>query len=101
MILNLKERLIITNILPVEGNFTTLVIKSDLVKKIAITQDEIKKYNIKSDNGLITWSVESEEETDFMFTDLELGLIRECLKKLDTESKLNDETLIIYKKFIN
>jgi len=99
MKLDIKERLHLPEILPREGNFTTLVIKSDLLDKIKITQEEIKKYNITSEGNVVKWDIEKAEDIDIDFTELELKLIAESLEKLDLENKLTDYTFILYKKF--
>src|ERR1035437_5068235 len=98
MTLSLKERLVIPNILPTEGNFTTLVIKNDLLDKLKVTQEEIKDLEIKSEGNNIYWDSSKETEKDFDITDLELGLIKDSLNKLDETGKLNDDTFLIFKK---
>lgn len=99
MQLTLRDRLIILNILPTEGNFITMTAKHDLIEKIKVTQDEIVSLKIESTpEGGIKWDGTKDEEKEFEITELELKLVKEKLKKLDEEGKLNDDILIIYKK---
>ena len=46
MKLNLLERVVLTDILPQKGNFLELIIRKDLMDKIAIKQPDIEKYGI-------------------------------------------------------
>lgn len=98
MKLNLKDRLLIQGILPAEGNFTTLVIKSDLLEKVKVTQEEITELEIETKDNVVKWNLEKDIEKEFDLTELELNLIKDSLKKLDDGGKLNDDTFILYKK---
>jgi hypothetical protein len=99
MKLTLFERMILRKILPEQSNFIELVIKNDILKKVDITQDEIKEHNIKFENDSITW--ENDKENDFDFTQPETELIKKQIKQLDDNSSLKGEHYDIYKKFIN
>lgn len=98
MKLNLKERLVIDGILPVEGNFITMVIKTDIANKLKTTQEEVKELEVEFNNGLIKWNISKDVEKEFDLTELESNLIKDSLKKLDDNGKLNDDTFLIYKK---
>jgi hypothetical protein len=98
MKLNLKDRLVISGIMPSEGNFTTMVIKSDLLKKLQPTQDEIKELEIEQHDDMMKWNISKDLEKDFDLTELESNLINDTLKKLDDNGKLNDDTFTLYKK---
>ena len=100
MTLTLKERIVITNILPSEGSFVKMTVKKDLLDKLRITQEEITKYNIESDGSLIKWDISKDSSKEFSLSTLEENLIIESLKSLDKEEKINDEMLEIYNKFI-
>ena len=53
------------NILPARGNLMTLTVKSDLVKKISITQEEMESVDMKSQDGKIFWDQSKEDEKEF------------------------------------
>lgn len=100
MKLNIKERLIIPNILPREGDYTTLIIKKDLLDKIKINQDDISEFEIRITGEEIQWNTDKEKEIDVELSELEIKLITDSLKELDKQKKLNDETALIYKKIV-
>lgn len=99
MKLALKERITINSILPQEGDFSTMTIKQDIIGKTSITQEEIKKFEVVSDEVGTRWNSEKDKGKEIAFTDLETKLIKESLEKLDKESKLTDESFSVYKKF--
>ncbi len=99
MKLGIKDRIILPTILPKEGNFTTLVVKADLLDKIKITQEEIKEFEIESQADSIKWNPEKDKKKEFELTELEINLVKDCLKKLDETGKLNDDTFNLFKLF--
>lgn len=101
MKLSVRERIILSNILPKEGSFVTLTIKNDLLSKTNITQEEIKELDMKFDDNGIVWNIQKEKEKDFEFTELEERLIKTELKELDKRDALNEDTFNLYKLFIH
>lgn len=100
MRLTLKERLVIMTILPKEGNYVKMTIKSDIISKIKISQEDITSLDVvEKENGSIQWDGTKDTEKEFDLTELEEKMIKDELKKLDDAEKLNDETLVIFKKF--
>ncbi len=91
MKLTLLDRIMLLNILPVEGNIKTLIIVKDLTKKIEITRDELNKYEIdSSEEGKLKWNSEGVlAGFEIEFTQLETNEIVKVLKKLDKENKLS------------
>lgn len=86
--------------LPKENDFAGLVIKSDLVNKIKITQDEIKEFEIKNlRDGVISWNEKKEKDLEVELTDLETQMVKDILTEMDKEKKLTDEHVELYKKF--
>lgn len=101
MELKILDKIMITSILPFEGNIKTLIIVKDLKDKISLTQDELLKYDIQAtENGGIKWNKEGEDAIfTIEFTELEKNEIKCALKKLDSENKLSIDMLRIVKLF--
>jgi len=97
--MKIKDRIVILNILPQQGNFTTLTVKHDLVEKIKITQEEIKDLEMGEESGMIKWNVDKDIDKEFDLTDLEKKLIKDTLKELDEKKQLNDDTFNLLKLF--
>lgn len=77
-----------------------MTIKSDIISKIKISQEDITSLDVvEKENGSIQWDGTKDTEKEFDLTELEEKMIKDELKKLDDAEKLNDETLVIFKKF--
>lgn len=101
MKLNLQQRISLTGYLPKEWKFETLVILKDIIKKIEITQDEIAKYEIKSEGNNIFWNVEgAKTEFELEFTELEKSEIKKALKKASDGEILQMRDLPLYELFV-
>jgi hypothetical protein len=94
------ERFTIQRILPQEGNFATLKVLNTLKMSLAPSEEEHKKYEIKTEEGLITWNQLGKEESEIEIGEKATDLIIESLKKLDESKKLTNEHFSIYEKFI-
>ena len=99
MKLNLLERILVLNILPAKGSFTDLIIKEDVAKKVAVTQDEIKELEIKQDDKGLHWK-QTDKVWDIEFKDLEKELVKKQLKELDEKKELTGEHLSLYRAFV-
>ena len=98
--LTLFERIYLPDVLPAKGSFTEAIIITDIKSKVAITQEEVKKYNVQSIDTRITW--EGNPEVEFTFSELESKLIKESFQRLDAEKQLPTSLrhIELYKKFI-
>lgn len=77
MKLNVIDRIYIPTILPVENTFMDFNMKREITKKVALSQEDIEKFNIKEDheNRRTTWDLEVDRqnplEVDFSKQELE------------------------------
>ena len=97
MKLRIKERITLLNLLPSQGNITSMTIKYDLKEKIKITQEEIVGMELQESDGLIKWNDSKDLGKDIEFTELELKMIKDILKELDEKKQLNDDTFNLLK----
>ena len=98
MKLSLAERFAIQKSLPKEGSFTTLKILNSLRMSLAPSEEEIKEYNIREEDGRIYWTELEEKEIEI--GEKATDLIVEALKTLDKSNKLTNEHFTIYEKFV-
>ena len=99
--LNLPERLTLLNIIPKENNFSTLRIIRTFTKDLGISDAEYKEFDIVQEGEKITWNVErGSKEKEFEIGEIANALIKEALKKLDTDKKLEVKHYTIYEKFV-
>lgn len=102
MKLGIVERIQLLNLLPAEGNVITLRIVNELRADLSFSEREVKASNIQTDaeNGRVTWDDTANLLKDVKIGDTARGLIKEALKKLDDEKKLNLAVLPVYERFM-
>jgi hypothetical protein len=101
MILTTLERLLLLNILPKEGDFTTLKIVRKLREALSWTEAEYaeRKFTTKED-GSTTWTLGNPDAVEIPIGEKATDIIVEVLKKLNSEKKLNEQQFSLYEKFV-
>ncbi|MHA2068124.1 MAG: hypothetical protein ACXABY_27500 [Candidatus Thorarchaeota archaeon] len=99
MELSVLDRVLLFNVLPAEGNVTSLRIIRKLREDISFSDKENEEFGIKTEEGKITWN------SNGTIKDIEIGekatdIIVEALKDLDKRDKLTVSHLELYDKFI-
>jgi len=103
--LGVKERLMIAQILPREGNLIAQRIMRDIVTKTELSQDEMDKVGMEpTPDGGVKW--DDEKEADFgrkqiKFTDAEAGYLKDQVKKLDQTEKITRDTFLLCERIHN
>ena len=100
MELNVLERLVLLNILPKEGDFTTLKLVRKAREVLSFDDLENKRLDFIQDGDQVRWN----ESTNIM-KKVELGemmtiKVVEELKKLNKDEKLREEQFTLYEKFV-
>ena len=100
--LTVKERLVIQSLLPKEGNFMTLKLMRILKEELSFSDEEIKKLEFVQSGELLNWNQEAAEG---VVKDVEVGetmmnLIVETLSDMNKNSKLTDDHITLYEKFV-
>jgi hypothetical protein len=100
--LSVYERLVLLNILPKEGNFITLKILRQIREELSFNEKEIKDLKLTSDpvKGTATWIPEKDPNKEIEIGRETKKIIVEVLEKLDKDSKLSQEHLSLYEKFV-
>lgn len=98
--LSLLDRIVLQGALPIQGNIKTLTIVRDVNKKIGLTQDEFKKYNIQFSGDATVWNdAGNKAKFTYEFTGLEIVEIKNALKKLSDSGQLHMDALGVCEKF--
>ena len=100
MELGVFDRLILLNILPKEGDFTTLKIVRTMREDLSFTEEEHKALEFKQDEGNIQWKQDADKPKHINFGEKATDLIVATLKKLNTDKKLTEQHFNLYEKFI-
>lgn len=94
------ERILIPNILKKESDYKSLIVTSDLKKKVQLTQDEIKKFELRTEGQSLVWNEKGAKSiVQYELTEFEKLEIKLALQKLDEEKKLSAELISLYEKF--
>lgn len=104
MELTVKERIVLLNIMPKEGDFKTLKQLREFREKLAFTDEENKMLNFASGKeGFINWTEPVDGEfykIEAPISDSVMAVIVEQLQSADKQKKLNDDTFALYEKFV-
>lgn len=100
MQLSVKERLILANNLPAQGDFITLTLADGLKKKLVFTEEEITACGLKSiEGGRLTWNL-TIPDYDIPLGPKTVEMVKTHLKKLEGDAKLTADMLTLYEKFV-
>ena len=94
MDLHIKDRLLIPSIFPERGNFMDFNLKKSIARKIAISEQDRKDYEIveKKEEKRIEWNVQKDAETPLVgeFSKEELDYMRRSCEAI-AEQQMPDE----------
>jgi len=99
MKIGIQDRIVLLNILPAEGDITTLRIIRKLKEDLGFTEKELKDNEINSAEGKITWKP-SGYEKEITIGEKATDVIKDELTKLSKEKKLQEMHLNVYDLFV-
>lgn len=100
MKLNVKDRIILSNILPVEGDFRTMKTIQQLRDALLFNEQEVKRFQVKTEAQQITWDASKPTEVEIAIGELATEVIVDRLRELDKEKKLSADHLPLWERFI-
>lgn len=105
MKLGVKDRLMLAQILPREGNLIAQRIMRDIITKTELSQDEMDKIKMEGvESGGVKWDDKKEAELgqkNIKFTDAEIGYLKDQIKKLDETNKISRDTFVLCERIHN
>ena len=100
MELNIKQRLMMLNVLPVEGvRITDLRIVKELQLKVGFTEEEQQQFGFVQNENRLTWNEGADVPVDIDIGPRAHVLIVDALKKLDEEKKLTVDHVELWDLF--
>ena len=100
MRLTIKERLILLNVLPREGDITSLRIVRQLRESLSFSEGDHERLGIKlGEEGKITWREDVPQESEVEVGRKAADLIEVALRDLDKQKKLTEDYLTVWDKF--
>jgi hypothetical protein len=111
ILLTVYERITLLNILPKEGDFTTLKIVRQLRESLSFSEKEHKELSFKGSGdklddgsvvpqGRIMWNVNADKPKEILLGEKAKDIIADRLKELDKQKKLTEAHFSLYEKFI-
>lgn len=103
MELHIKDRLYFPQILPQKGSFLEFNMKKEILNRIAITEEERKKFNIQEneETHTITWNPELDKENPITveFSKQELEYITKGIESISSSAYPDDFWAFIEKVY--
>lgn len=101
MKLNTFERLTILNVLPQEGDLTTIKLVRQAREELSFSAEEHEalKFVTSEDGNTLTWNSAAETEKDYDFPVKITAMIRERFVQLNKDKKLTEAHLTLCEKF--
>lgn len=100
MDLTVMDRLLLLNVLPAEGDITTIRIVRQLREACSFSEQEHQDLGIVSKDGQITWTV-TDTAKFIEFGTKAHKMVAKALKKLSDDGKLTAQYIDLYDKFID
>lgn len=104
MKLHIKDRLYFPAILPETGSFLEFNMKREILKRVSITEEERKKFNLQEnkDEKSITWDPELDRENpvEVEFSKEELAYIKKGIESISSTA-YPDEFWVFVEKVFN
>ena len=98
MKLSVYDRLILLNVLPAEGDITTLRIIRDLSKELGFSDKEYQKLSIRQEGGTVQWDTTVESDKDIEIGVTGSALLLDVLQKMSDGETLSLSQLDIYER---
>ena len=100
--LTVPDRLTLLNILPKEGDFTTIKLMRKLRESLSFDEDELKIIQFVQNGDQVQWNAEGAAS---ILKRCQIGekmtdMIHDVLKKLSDEKKLTDQHFSLYEMFV-
>ena len=92
MELTIKGRLYLPSFLPARGNFKEFNLKKDILRKIAISDDERQEINLRenAEDKRIEWDVEKERPLLVEFSKEEMDYLKKACERISDEELPDD-----------
>ena len=92
MELTIKDRLYLPSFLPARGNFKEFNLKKEILRKIAISDDERQEINLRenAEDKRIEWDVEMERPLLVEFSKEEMDYLKKACERISYEELPDD-----------
>ena len=101
IVMKIKERVVLRNILPAKWSYTDMALIEDINKKVTLSSDEIKEYEVKElPGGNLGWNPEKDTWVDIEFSKWESNIVKRTLSDLNEKQEITSDTMGLYDTFV-
>lgn len=100
MLLSVRDRIILLQVLPRQGNVTNLRIIRDLERELGFSEEEIKTFKFETTDAGVKWDKTAEVDKEIAIGEVAAKLIHDAFVELDKRNALSLEHLDVYDKFV-
>ena len=100
MLLNVKQRLLLLNILPSESNYIELKVIREQQERLSFSDEELQRLKVKRQGDIYTWDESLDEPVEIEINESARGIIKIAFRQLDQQGQLKVEFLPLYEHFI-
>ncbi len=100
MLLNVKQRLLLLNILPDESDYITLKVIRKQQDLLSFSDEELQRLKVKHEGDLYTWDEKVDEPVEIEISESARGVIKMAFRRLDSDGQLKVEFLPLYEHFM-
>lgn len=99
MQLSVIQRLLLLNLIPTEGDITTVRIVQSLRSDLSFSEEEHAQMSMSVSDGQVTWNREAEAPKNIEIGPKGHAMICEALRKKSEQKKLTVEMIELYDLF--
>ena len=96
--LSILDRLMLQQILPVQGGKIEMLLTDAIAKKVEFALAEIAEFKLKDDGGGVSWDAACARDTEYGFTAEQVEILKSAAKRADDEKKITRQTLGLIEK---
>ena len=101
MELKAKDRIVLLQIIPKEGDFLTFKAIRALQDELHFADEEVAALSMKqTDEGMLTWDALADAPHEFTFNKSQRDVIEKALVDLNSKGKINADSYDLYEKFV-
>ena len=97
--LNIRERVILSDILPAAGNKLQQILIRGLLQKTEFTPEEIDEFGLNFSHQGVAWNEKAKTAAfEFELSDAEISILKEAAVSLDKEARVTQHNLGLLEK---
>lgn len=96
----LKERYLLLNALPEQGDFRTIKTIAALRDELLVSEQEVADFKIVADGDRIMWDTACEKPKTIGMGPVATTVVVDTLKAMNADKKLTLDYVSLYEKFI-